>query len=81
MLGQKDFGSKKFCSKKFWVEKFVSCPKNLGETKSWSKIFWSKEIKAWCGQMSPEQILPWQMSLWQLESVQDGPRNLHLKLG
>ena len=31
--------------------------------------------------MSPGQILPGQMSLWQLESVQDGPRNLPLKLG
>ena len=31
--------------------------------------------------MSPGQMLPGQMSLWQLESVQDGPRNLPLKFG
>ena len=29
--------------------------------------------------MSHGQMLPGQMSLWHLESVQDGPRNLHLK--
>ena len=29
--------------------------------------------------MSPEQMLPGQMSLWQLESVLDVPRNLPLK--
>ena len=27
------------------------------------------------------QMLPGQMSLWHLESVQDGPRNLRLKFG
>ena len=31
--------------------------------------------------MSPGQMLPGQISLWQLESVQDGPRNLTLKFG
>ena len=31
------------------------------------------------GQMSPEQMLPRQMSPWQLESVLDVPRNLPLK--
>ena len=29
--------------------------------------------------MSPGQILPWQMSLLHLESVQDGSKNLSLK--
>ena len=29
--------------------------------------------------MSPEQMLPGQMSLWQLESVLDVPRNLPVK--
>ena len=29
--------------------------------------------------MSPGQILPWQMSLLQLESIQNGPKNLSLK--
>ena len=50
---------------------------------------WFKEptIKVWSNmgqlqlryfqyeQMSPGQMLPGQMSLWQLESVQDSPRN------
>ena len=31
--------------------------------------------------MSPGQMLPGKMSLWQLESVQEGPRNLPLKFG
>ena len=31
--------------------------------------------------MSPWQMLPGQMSLWQLESVQDSHRNLRLKFG
>ena len=31
--------------------------------------------------MSPWQMLPGQMSLRQLESVQDSPRNLPLKFG
>ena len=31
--------------------------------------------------MLPGQMLPGQMSLWQLESVQEGPRNLPLKFG
>ena len=35
----------------------------------------------WYGQMSPWQMLPGQMSLRQLESVQDSPRNLSLKFG
>ena len=26
-------------------------------------------------------MLPWQMSLWQLESVLDVPRNLHSQFG
>ena len=26
-------------------------------------------------------MLPWQMSLWELASVKEGPRNLHLKFG
>ena len=33
------------------------------------------------GQMSPEQKLPGQMSLLQLESVQNGPSKLCLKFG
>ena len=33
------------------------------------------------GQMLPGQMLPRQMSPWQLESVHEGPRNLHLKFG
>ena len=31
--------------------------------------------------MSPWQMLPGQMSEWQLEPVQSGPRNLLLKFG
>ena len=31
--------------------------------------------------MSPEQMLSGQMLWWQLESVQDGPRNQPLKFG
>ena len=31
--------------------------------------------------MLPGQILPEQMSPWQLKSVQEGPRNLFLKFG
>ena len=31
--------------------------------------------------MLPGQMFPGQMSTWQLESVQDGPRNLLLKFG
>ena len=31
--------------------------------------------------MLPGQMLPGHMSLWQLASVQDGPRNLLLKSG
>ena len=31
--------------------------------------------------MLPGQMLPGQMSSWQLESVHEGPRSLHLKFG
>ena len=31
--------------------------------------------------MLPGQMLPGQMSPWLLESVHEGPRNLHLKFG
>ena len=38
------------------------------------------QLRYFCnGQMSPGQMLLGQMSLWHLESVQDGPRNLRLK--
>ena len=40
---------------------------------------WVKLRYSWYGQKSPGQMLPGQMSLWQLESVLDVPRNLHLK--
>ena len=33
------------------------------------------------GQISPGQMLPGHMSPLQLESVQDGPRNILLKFG
>ena len=36
---------------------------------------------SWYGQMSPGQILLGQMSLLQIESVQDGPNNIYLKFG
>ena len=59
----------------------------------WNRSRWSQEstFKVWSksgrqqlrysghGQMSSWQMLPGQMSLWQLKSVQDGPRDLTLK--
>ena len=56
---------------KNWVEQ------NIGQ-----KQFDPKNIKApKDGHMSPGQLLPEQMSLLQLETVLDGPRNLSLKFG
>ena len=49
--------------------------------KVWSKSGQEWLRYSWYGQMSPWQMLPGQMSLWQLESVQDSPRNLSLKFG
>ena len=42
---------------------------------------WLKLRYSWYGQMSPGQILPGQMSSWQLASVKNGPKNQILKFG
>ena len=43
-------------------------------SKKWGKKFRSKTIFFW-------QILPGNMSQWQLASIKEGPRNLPLKFG
>ena len=49
--------------------------------KVWSKSCQWQLRYSWYGQMSQGQMLPEQMSLWHLEYVKKGPRNLHLKFG
>ena len=50
------------------------CCLNKCRHDSWNRLRYSGH-----GQMSSWQMLPGQMSLWQLKSVQDGPRDLTLK--
>ena len=80
---QKLFGQIKIGAEKIWTQN------NLRSKTRWSQepIYkvWSKSCQwqlrySWYGQMSQGQMLPEQMSLWHLEYVKKGLRNLPLKL-
>ena len=87
-VDQKQFSPKKICwLKKCWLKTLlvqkiilnqsVFSPKKIYDPES----FWSKQFLGqiyWHGQMSSGQMLPRQMSPWQLASVKEGLRNLLL---
>ena len=70
------FRRNNFCN--FFLAKFLFCKKIMGKSFE-MKFFYLRY--SWYGQMSQGQILPGQMSSWQLESVLDVSRNLPLKFG